>query len=509
MKRALLLALVAACAAGLAPRTASAQSDTATEAQRTEAAERFDRGLRLFNHGDTAGALAEFRRAYALIPNVLVLYNIGLVYAQMGRPVEASDALEQVLASPGALSPERLATARRTRDEQLAQTAEITVTANVEGATVEVDGVEAGKLPLTRPMRVTSGSHVIGTIAAGFAPLRREVTIASRETQSLQFDLIPMQGRLAHLEVKTHLPGADVFADGQRIGTTPLSASFPLPPGAHTIELRRPGYSTAHGEITLGEGASGEITLEPEEDATSLPSMGGSLAIALDQTEIVITVDGHLRGVYAGPLRLPRGPHHVLAERGNFEPVESDVVIETARAATLHLVLEPTPEYRAQFVSHAHSQRTWGLVSLVAGVVVAAGGTGLVIFDAQQRSDGNSALGALQAQSKFGSGEACDSGQDFTALTQRCTVPRLAASSKVSDANVRDDFGWPAIGIGAAAAVLGVVLFATADDPHRYDQPEGSAASARRAERSAWPARAMPIIWSAPGGGGAALVGTF
>src|SRR5258708_27144186 len=118
MRRAVRVAGAAGCAASLAPHAASAQSgDTAPEA-RTEAAERFDRGLRLFNRGDTASALAEFRRAYALIPNVLVLYNIGLVYAQMGRPVEASDALEQVLASPGALSPERLATARRSHDEQ-------------------------------------------------------------------------------------------------------------------------------------------------------------------------------------------------------------------------------------------------------------------------------------------------------------------------------------------------------------------------------------------------------
>ncbi len=504
MKRALLLALAVGCAAGLAHRYASAQSsDVAPEAQRTEAAERFDRGLRLFNRGDTAGALAEFRRAYALIPNVLVLYNIGLVYAQMGRPVEASDALEQVLASPGALSPERLATARRTHDEQVAQTAEITVTANVDGATVEVDGVEAGKLPLARPLRVTSGNHVIGGIAAGFAPLRREVTIASREVQALPFELIPMQGRLAHLEVKTHVPGADVYADGQRIGTTPLDASFPLPPGAHGIELRRPGYTTARSEVTLGEGANGEVTLEPEEDATSLPSMGGLLALTLDETQVVVTIDGHLRGVYTAPLRLPRGPHHLLAERGNFEPVESDVVIDSGRTTTLHLVLEPTPEYRAQFVSRAHSQRTWGVVSVVAGVVVAAGGVGLVVYDEGQRSDGNAALSALQAQSTLGSNAACDLGQDFTALTQRCTVPKQAATSKVNAANTRDDFGWPAIGVGAAAIALGVVLLITADDPHRYDQPERGAAAALR------PVRALPVFWSLPGGGGASLVGTF
>ena len=98
-------------------------------------------------------------------------------------------------------------------------------------------------------------------------------------------------------------------------------------------------------------------------------------------------------------------------------------------------------------------------------------------------------------------------GQAFTSLVQRCTVPRQAASSEIDDANTRDDFGWPAIGVGSAAVVLGVVLFVTADDPHRYDRPEASASSSplHSPERL----RAMPIFWSAPGGGGGSIVGTF
>ena len=158
MRRARLLALALVCLVCLAARPAFAQNAELGDAGPADRGrERFDRGLRLFNRGDTAGALAEFKRAYALIPNVLVLYNIGLVYAQMGRPVEASDALDHVLANPSALSPERLATARRTRDEQAAQTAEVNVTANVEGATVEESTASNRQAPLARPLRVTSG----------------------------------------------------------------------------------------------------------------------------------------------------------------------------------------------------------------------------------------------------------------------------------------------------------------------------------------------------------------
>ena len=96
---ALPLALVVVLLA--APVTASAANDTDA---RAEARTRFDRGLRLFDEGDSAGALAEFKRAHELVPNQLVLFNIGLVYAALARPVEATDALDRVLRDPAGLT---------------------------------------------------------------------------------------------------------------------------------------------------------------------------------------------------------------------------------------------------------------------------------------------------------------------------------------------------------------------------------------------------------------------
>src|SRR5436190_21403021 len=76
-------------------------ADAPADSKKAEAAQRFDRGLQLFDDGDTAGALAEFRRTYELFPNPVVLYNIGLVYAAMGRPVNAVESLEPAIAGGG------------------------------------------------------------------------------------------------------------------------------------------------------------------------------------------------------------------------------------------------------------------------------------------------------------------------------------------------------------------------------------------------------------------------
>jgi hypothetical protein len=479
------VALTSLCASLQAQEPAHAPGG----AERMEAAERFDRGLRLFNAGDSSGALAEFRRAYEIIPNLLVLYNIGLVYAQMGRAVEATDALDQVLASSGSLSAERLAIAKRTREEQAARIADISVTTSVEGSAIEVDGVERGKTPLTGPLRVTSGTHVVGAIAPGFVPLRREVTIASGEKQAMQFDLVAMQGRLAHVVVKTHLPGADVFADDQHVGTTPLATSVSLAPGNHRIELRRSGYTSAHTDLVLGDGASGEVALELGEDTSAIGSLGGRLALDVSETQAVVTVDGRSRGVYVSPLRLAPGPHHLLVERGDFEPFERDVVVPTGSTVNVHVQLEPTPEYRAHYASRVRSQKTWGLVGIVGGAVLAGAGAGLAIYDATQRSSGQSTINSLNAQSTKGSHEVCDPGLVGTPQYQQdCFVPFTAATNQVNNANTRDYFAWSGVGVGAVAAALGIVLLVTAD-PHPFDQPKSVGTT-------------VPSFWGTRGGGG-------
>ena len=297
-RRALAVTLSTTLLCGIVPSAVLAQPAVATEVTRQEARDRFDRGLKLFNDGDNPGALAEFKRAFELIPNPLVLYNIGLVYSAMGRPVEAVDALDKVLAAQGALTGDRLARAKQTRDDQAARIARVSVVTNVPAA-IELDNVEVGHTPQTAPLAVAGGVHVVGAVASGYVPTRKEVTVAGGATAEVKLDLVEMQGRVAHASVKTHLPGADVVIDDQVVGKTPLQNSLTVAPGAHKIELRRAGYTTARGNLQLGDGAEGEVTLEPEEDPTALGTLGGRLAISPSETDPVVTVDGKGRGVYS------------------------------------------------------------------------------------------------------------------------------------------------------------------------------------------------------------------
>jgi len=501
-RRALALTLATTLLCGLVPSAVLAQPAAPTEAARQEARDRFDRGLKLFNDGDNAGALAEFKRAFELIPNPLVLYNIGLVYSAMGRPVQAVEALDKVLAAPGALTDDRLARARQTRDDQAARIAKVSVVTNVP-ATIELDSVEVGRTPQTAPLAVAGGVHVVGAVASGYVPTRKEVTVASGATVEVKLELVEMQGRVAHVTVKTHLPGATVVIDDQVVGKTPLQNSLTVAPGAHKVELRREGYTSARDSLQLGDGADGEVALEPEEDRASLGTLGGTLAVETSETEPVISVDGKSRGVYSvDGLRLMPGPHHVVVERGGFLPVERDVTVEPGRTTSIRVMFDPTPETRAAYQGKRSSQRMWGIITGVGGLVLAGGAVGFLVWNGQQRTSVQGTLATQEAElaTQTPVGSLCAT-KTAGSNGPQCAQLMESEQSSINDANTRDVFGWVGLGVGAAATVLGVVLLVTNGNRFDSDRPERAQASK---------GFILPTAWSTgQGGGGLGLVGAF
>jgi hypothetical protein len=486
-------AMAASCALSLslpvwlASTPAHAQGSAALppspDAVKTEARDRFDRGLRLFNDGDNAGALAEFKRAYELIPNTLVLYNIGLVYAAMGRPVEAVDALERVLAAPGPVTGDRLARARQTHDDQASRIATLNIVTSVPAA-IEVDGVQVGQSPLSAPLRVASGVHVVGALSSGYAPMRKEVTVAGGDKVDVRLDLVQTSATTAHVTVKTHLPGADVLVDGQPAGKTPLATSLSVPAGSHLVELRRPGYATAKEQLTLGDGADGEVTLEPSQDESAMASIGGTLALDFRESEVSVSIDGKPRGVYSSGYLLPAGPHHLEVARGGFEPTERDVTVDAGVTTTVRIALDPTPETRASYTGRTKAQRTWGIIAIAGGAVIAGGAIGFLVWNAGQKSGDQTAYDTALSnlQNKVGVCNTATAMGDANA----CNQAYLNAKSNLDSANTRDVVGYVGLGVGVAAAGLGVVLLLTNSDVHRYDRPQSGDASSARPSLFGW-----------------------
>jgi hypothetical protein len=474
---------------------ALARAEPSAADKKTEARERFSRGLTLFNDGDNAGALAEFERAEKLLPNPIVLYNIGLVQAAMGRAADAVKTLDRVLAHPS-LSADRLARARKARDEAAARIARLDITTNVDGAQIEVDNIPVGTTPLHAPVTVTSGTRLLAVVAPGYAPQRREITVAGNTRTRLEFKLQPLEGQLAHLAVETNVLGAHVLVDGKPAGSTPLPATLALSPGKHTIEVQRPGYTTARKDVKLGEGASGEVALTPVPDPSALTSEGGRLALDLSESDASVTIDGKPRGPYSGSIPLARGPHRLLIQRAGFDPFERVVDVPHGSTGNVSVHLVPTPEYRAAYESKAHAFRTWGWVGVISGAVVAGAGTGYLVYNAGKKHTAQSGFDQIVTERDTQKGRC-----DLTHTPDSCDALVQAYYQVLKDARARDAYGWVGVGVGAAILGTGAVLLITGNDPHRYDRASEADELGRL--------RIKPTFSAGRGGGSVGLVGRF
>lgn len=491
MKSTLLVLLLAFAA------TPARAAEAPLDPKRAEAGEHFARGLHLFENQDNDGALDAFRRAYALLPNPVVLFNIGLVSAAQGDAVAAVDALGQVLERPGSLKPDQLARARQVKDEQERRIGRLLVTTTVP-AELDLDGVVLGRTPLARALRVVEGAHVVTALAEGHQPERRATTVVAGAQTDLAIALRPTESRLAPLTVSASVPGAEVLVDGQLVGHTPLAAPLRVEPGKRVIELRRLGYQPQHRVVNVAEGEPARASFELSPAPTLVAAQYGRVSL-LSRTahELSWTVDGHALGPYRGAILLPPGPHRIRLERTGHEPLERTIVVTAGAESPIHAELRPTADARQSYRTRAGTFRVVAVSALAAGLVLTAGAGGYSYWSNGKLDDARATWATVQADRAWGG--PCDPTASWY-HTNNCDQRLADARSDVSHYRGLRNLGLVATSIGAAAAVTGIVLYLTGDDPKRYDR--GAELLARA---PAW----QPIVTVGPAAGALGVAGRF
>jgi tetratricopeptide (TPR) repeat protein len=151
-----------------------------------EAKQRFDRGYELYDEGDYPLALIEFNRAYELVPNYKVLYNIGQVCIQLGKYADARRALEEyVQKGSDELPEERRAAVNKDLVMLGRRTAFLSIGANIEGAEILVDELAVGKTPLGSALLMDAGMHRVTLRRTGYLPKTESVTLAGGDNQAI------------------------------------------------------------------------------------------------------------------------------------------------------------------------------------------------------------------------------------------------------------------------------------------------------------------------------------
>src|SRR3569623_2032997 len=226
-----------------------------------EARLHFQQGVALFRDQNFDAALAEFRGAYGISGEPVVLYNVGLTFKALFRYAEAIDILERYLSeSTGRGHPvakERRAEVEALVSEMRSLLADVTVVLSPADATLRIDGHPTA-LAVDGVVKLPAGTHVLEATAPDHASARREITVVAGTPQSVPLELaaVPHTG---HVTISASQIGAHINVDGRDLGASPVTLE--LGEGGHQVVVAAPGYMPGRSELAVAPGQSRTVTI--------------------------------------------------------------------------------------------------------------------------------------------------------------------------------------------------------------------------------------------------------
>jgi hypothetical protein len=297
------------------PPAAPGGSAAPTPAQLEQAKRLFLQGNELRKAGDFERALDYYVRSRSQVRSVANTINAALCLDQLGRYDESLELYEELLTELG----ERLTDDDRESiaphmTKLRAQVGSIDVQANVKGSLV-IDGRARGSVPLTAPVRVLPGRHLVVVVQEGYQSFETtaQVTIGETARVSARLEPLAAAGKLRVDEAA--LAGAEVYVDGARVGTVPWEGA--LEPGAHHYYLRKGDQGSGPRAVTVVKGQTvlGAARLEP---------LGPELRVAVSPPTAELAIDDVTVGKGRWQGRLPLGAHKLEArEEGYFDKATS------------------------------------------------------------------------------------------------------------------------------------------------------------------------------------------
>lgn len=205
----------------------------------------------------------------------------------------------------------------------------LTVTTVPPNASVYVDGKSLGTAPLQRK-EMESDRHTLRIELPMYHQANKEFETKDGEEQRITENLKPAFGSL---EVQSSPEsGAEVFLDGQKVGTTTYS-NPQLASGKYLLRVSKQLFSDAEEQIVIEDG-------QPLKKTVLMNKNFAELQVTAKQSNIFINSRQVGNASYSG--RLTPGKYALKAERGAlYVPAEQDVYLSLGDRKAI--TLEPQP----------------------------------------------------------------------------------------------------------------------------------------------------------------------
>jgi len=189
----------------------------------------------------------------------------------------------------------------------------LSVTSEPAGARVLVDDVFVGYTPLR--YGTSSGEHVVRIELEGYDDFQSTVNVVGGETRTVQATLSSQQ-QLGQAAFESNPSGAQVYVDGQLIGTTPTD-TVSLAEGTHQARFVLPGYDDTYLDFSVTAGSYQLVSGELRTQAGTLELTGnvGGALVFIDGQRVGTIPNGSGRLTFED---LAPGTHEITVTAPGF-----------------------------------------------------------------------------------------------------------------------------------------------------------------------------------------------
>lgn len=213
--------------------------------------------------------------------------------------------------------------------------AEVSLDSSPGGATILVDGENAGTTPAR--IEIMQGEHQLMLQRPGFATWQQDVDISAGE--ALELGVISLQPAAGLLQLDSKPSGANITLNGEFQGQTPLELEI-APGRAHRLAVFKPGYRRHNESLEMEAAATNirSITLQPRL---------GEVKFRLAPADAVLKVNGRVFGKGNQVLSLPAVEQHIEVSLDGYATIKQQVTPRPGLQQLVDVTLKTQAEARA------------------------------------------------------------------------------------------------------------------------------------------------------------------
>ncbi len=211
-----------------------------------------------------------------------------------------------------------------------------------QGATVRLDSETSnpvGTTPLRR-FRIPAGAHTLFVTREGYITGRVDVSVG-RRNETFTATLT----QAGSIYVSSDVDGAQVFLDGNAVGTTPGRVNN-VQPGQHILEVRQAGMQPHRETVTVGAGAVASVNASLRPPPPVAPPTGVVRVIVSNPNgavpgDLAVTFDGSpVAGTPPSIDAAQPGQHILQVSAAGFRTVRREVAVTAGQTVAIAIDLE-------------------------------------------------------------------------------------------------------------------------------------------------------------------------